>query len=39
MNGKAESVASHRRSCIDKLSTNGLNDKQDFIAGFLLTFV
>jgi CreA protein len=29
MKGKAESVANHRRSCFDKLSTNGLSCKQD----------
>jgi hypothetical protein len=39
MNGKAESVANHRRSCFDKLSTNGLSGKQDFWAGSLFAFV
>jgi hypothetical protein len=29
MSGKAEFIANHRRSCFDKLSTNGLSDKQD----------
>jgi hypothetical protein len=29
MNGKAEVIASNRRSCFDKLSTNGLSGKQD----------
>jgi hypothetical protein len=32
-------VASYRRSCFDKLSTNGLSGKQDFWTGFLFTFV
>jgi hypothetical protein len=39
MNGKTELVASYRRSCFDKLSTNGLSGKQDFWTGFLFTFV
>jgi hypothetical protein len=36
MNRKAEPIANPRRSCFDKLSTNGLSGKQDFWAGFLL---
>jgi hypothetical protein len=39
MSGKAELVANHRRSCFDKLSTNGLSCKQDFWAGSLFIFV
>jgi hypothetical protein len=35
MNGIAESVANHRRSCFDKLSTNGLTGKQDFLFTFV----
>jgi hypothetical protein len=38
MSGKAELFANHRRSCFDKLSTNGLCCKQDFWAGSLFTF-
>jgi hypothetical protein len=29
MNGKADGIASHRRSSFDKLCTNGLSGKQD----------
>jgi hypothetical protein len=39
MNGRVESVANHRRSSFDKLSTNGLSGEQDFWIGFLFTFV
>jgi hypothetical protein len=39
MNGKAEVIASHRRSCFDKLSTNGLSGKQDLCADCLFNFV
>jgi hypothetical protein len=39
MNGKAEDIANHRRSCFDKLSKNGLSGNQDFWVGFLFTFV
>jgi hypothetical protein len=39
MNGIAEVIANHRRSCFDRLSTNGLSGKQDFWVGFLFTFI
>jgi hypothetical protein len=39
MSGKAEVIASHRRSCFDKLSMNDLSGKQDLYADFLFTFV
>jgi hypothetical protein len=38
MNGKTELVASYRRSCFDKLSTNGLSGKQDLCAEMAVYF-
>jgi len=38
MNGKAKVIANHRRSCFDKLSTNGLAGKQDLSVGIPVYF-
>jgi hypothetical protein len=38
MNGMAEVIANHRRSCFDKLSTNGLSGKQDLCAEMAVYF-